>query len=143
MMARVIECTDLPRCQPNISRASSLHMGLLGFVAYDAEDAVALVRFDGCVQILAGPNDEAFHRHRYYSHGLKHYTIQELIDSPWIEELSKTLDRDGRVDQMPGMRHFVLAIKECAVDVAAELASCVGMFASHAEAMRAATALCE
>lgn len=144
MTTRVVECTDLPLCQPNVSDASSLHIGQIAYVAYDTDDdGVALLRFDACVQILTGPNDEAFHRHRYYPLGLKHYTIQELVNSPWIAELSATLDRDGRVDRMPGMRHFVLALKECSVDAAAESVRCIGAFRSHSEAMRAAIAFAE
>jgi hypothetical protein len=142
MTTRVVECTNLPLCEPNDSDASSLHMDRIGYVAYDTDDdGVALVRFDGCVQILSGPNDEAFHHHRYYSLGLKHYTIQEIVGSPWIAELSAILDRDGSVERLPGVRHFVLALKEGSVDVAAESARSVGVFDSHQEAMRAAIAL--
>lgn len=141
MQLKAIECTNLPACHPDLSDATSLHMREIGFVAYDTEDEIALLRFDGCVQMLMGPNDEAFHNHRFYPLGLKHYTIQEIVSSPWIAELSRILDRDGRADSLPGTRHFVLALKECAVDVAASSVDCIGRFASHAEALNAAIAL--
>jgi len=115
----------------------------VALVAYDVQtpvDAVALLRFDRCLHLATnGPNDEALHRHRYFSFGLKHYTIQEILHSPWIPELSAKLDRDGREDRWPEARHFVLALKENTVDVAADSVTVIGVYPSWTAANDAAS----
>lgn len=141
MKPEVVECGQMPACDPNSSTASSLHIGTDGFVAYDSQADVILLKCEGCIQIVAGPNDEAFHRHRFYALGLHHDAIQELTNSPWIQELSTTFDRDGLSDRLPGGRHFVLALKECSVDIAAKSIEAIGRYASHHDAMRAALTL--
>lgn len=141
--AKVVELTDLPACDSCISQSSTHLFGNVALVAYDVKsplDAVALLRFDRCLHLTTnGPNDEAFHQHRYFSLGLRLYTIQEILQSPWIPELSAKLDRDGRRDRWPEARHFVLALKENTVDVAADSVTVVGIYPSWSAANDAAS----
>jgi len=141
MTPRVIELTDLPRSDSNIADASVLVHRDAAFVSYDArsDPEVALIRFDRPWRVVTnGPNDEGFHRHPYASFGLGAYAIQEIVDSPWIPDVSASHSKHGRRDWLDGCRHFVIALKETTVDVAAERVSLVGLFDSHTEAMRAA-----
>ncbi len=139
----VVELAGLPACDANVSDASVLVQGGRAFIAYDVGGAdrgrVALVRLEGVRHVVTeGPNDEAFHRHRFYSLGLRHYAVQEICGSPWIEEVASVLNRDGDREALRGYRHFVFALKETTVDAIARDAVAVGVFGSHREAMGAA-----
>jgi hypothetical protein len=83
-------------------------------------NSVALVRLSGVRHLLlGGPNDEALHRHPYFSLGLEHYTMHEVTNSPWCALVSSQVDKDGRTDQLRGCRHFVFALKETCIDAIA------------------------
>lgn len=141
---RVVELTELPACEPNVSNAAALVLNGDAYVTYDTQapdDPIALLRFASVVTLHApGPNDEAFHNHRWYSLGLKPYTLQEVVNSPWIDELRAQQHKDRLLCLRPGLRHFVLALKETTVDVLAVGVVLVGRFASHTEAIRSALA---
>jgi hypothetical protein len=149
----VVELIDLPVCEPNVSDAIVLVSTAAGFrmafVAFDTWDpdrpdqprGVALVRFDRIRQVIArGPNDEALHRHPFFSLGLRHYTLQEIVHSPWNALVSSLLDKDGRVNRCEDARHFVLAFKETCVDVLADGYALIGIFPSQDTALSAARA---
>ena len=142
MKPTIVELTDLPACDANISAASTLTIGSTAFVAYDTDESrvgSALLRFRGCLRLVAGgPNDEAFGNHPYYAHGLQHYALQEVVGSPWIREVSSILDRHGDKNRWSECRQFVLALKEDCIDVAAESAELVDVYQSHASALQAA-----
>jgi hypothetical protein len=81
----------VPTPSPNGSDAVVMMRDGAAMVAYGAitggRDHIAGVRFDDCVQVVAGgPNDEALHQHRWFSLGLRHYTIQVCGDSPWARD---------------------------------------------------------
>lgn len=152
MKPPAIKLPDLPPCEPNVSTASVLTGFRSGgarsaWIAYDAKgpdwpndgDVVALVRLDDVAQLVTnGPNDEAFRNHPFYHHGLRHYTIQELIDSPWIAMTLSMLHKDRVPTNTRGRRHFVFALKETTVDCLAALAAFVGFFPTHGDAIAAA-----
>lgn len=136
---RVIELTSVPRSDSNIADASVLVLRDATYISYEArtDPEIALMRFNHPRRVITnGPNDEGFHRHPYASLGLEYYRIQEIVDSPWIAEVSASCHKDGRPDWLIGCRHFVVALKETTVDVAAEDVAFVGLFCTHAEAMR-------
>jgi len=142
MPPSVIELSAFPVCDSNVSDAEPLRSESSAFVSYDIcepEDSVALLRVEHCARLIdKGPNDESFHKHPCYSIGLRHYTIQEVIDSPWLADVAKTLDRDRHISHPKHLRHSVLALKETTVDIAARDIALLGVFPSHAFAMQAA-----
>lgn len=102
-----------------------------------------VVLFHGCSTIDPdGPNDEAFHNLPWFGLGLQHYTLQEIIESPWVRERARIRHKDGIY--VPGMvdrgRHFVLAFKENTIECIASSYELVGSFETvrmaEAEAMR-------
>lgn len=148
---QVAKLTDLPACDSCVSNASVMHGTRLAnnrhlscaWIAYEVttpEGGVALVRLnDAAYSVANGPNDEAFHNHPFYSLGLEFYEIQEIVNSPWIEDVLTMLHKD-RVFKGPGScRHFVFALKETTVDCIAESADFVGVFPTHKAAMAAAS----
>lgn len=153
--AHVIDLTNLPACEPNTSNASVLqsfcrsetHQWVCVWIAYEAkgpnwpndDDVVALVRLVRAAYVIAnGPNDEALKNHRYFHLGLTLYSLQEIVNSPWIEEVLTMLDRDRTYAGPRGLRHFVFALKETTVDCIAESAEFIGLFPTHKAAMAAA-----
>ncbi len=67
--------------------------GSIGFdevqmVDSQSEDALAIVRFDGCVATQMGdPNDEVLQGHPLYGRGLQGYRPMLVRNSPWIKQL--------------------------------------------------------
>ncbi len=54
------------------------------------DHGIVTIKFNGFAQFKFGnPNDEAIHGHPLYKLGLKHYSIQKVIDSEWIKELTR------------------------------------------------------
>lgn len=138
----VVELAELPRAASCCADALAIWSGSVAYVSYEVhspEGRFALLRFDGTRLVVGpGPNDEAFHNHPLYQFGLQHYAIQELRHSPWIPELHGILHKDGVRPARSDLRHFVLALKECSVDVIAESVRVVGEFASCEAAMLSA-----
>jgi hypothetical protein len=53
-------------------------------------ESLALVEFVGCVSAkLGSPNDEVFEGHPLYGRGLDGYTAQRVVNSRWLEAVSK------------------------------------------------------
>lgn len=147
MPPKVVELTDLPHCCSNTYGASVLAHGSSVFVAYavqdnDADFKSALLHFKRAIHVIAmGPNDEAFGNHPYYSLGLQAYTLQEIVQSPWISEVSSVLNKDGLRNWFPDARHFVLAFKETCVDVLAQSVEFTGTFHGRTAAIQHALTL--
>lgn len=146
---RVVELHDLPPADPNTARVIPILWDRAVHVVYqvasggEADDGpFAVVSFDGCLGFLGfGPNDEALHRHPLFEHGVKHYAIQEIVDSPWVEERARLLHKDG--DPRPfrdGQRHFLLAMKENSFECAARGYSLLGVYPSYGAARDAVIA---
>lgn len=54
------------------------------------DEGISTVKFSQFAQYKFGnPNDEAISGHPYYKNGLQAYTIQEVKESDWVEELRK------------------------------------------------------
>lgn len=149
MKPTTVELTALPPCEPNVSTASVLTGSRSGhsWISYDAQGpdwpngnpVIALVRLDDVAQLVTdGPNDEAFHNHPFFRYGLRHYTIQELVDSPWIGMILSMLHKDRAPTNNRGRRHFIFALKETTIDCIATSATFVGYFPTHSDAMAAA-----
>lgn len=145
---RVAELTDLPRCDPNLSAGSvfkaQARKGLV--VVYESQgpgwpdsEHWAVVCFSPCACVVCGgPNDEALGNHPLFASGLRFYTLQEVIDSPWLAERCRIQDKDANPHPpwwLGRCRHFVLAFKENTVEVMAERYELLGQYVSRSVAM--------
>lgn len=141
----VIELTDIPSVEPNSSDEMFLALPRV-FVIYQVSPITegpfgfVLLEMKNCRAIHGGgPNDEALRNHRCYEYGLQAYTLQEVVNSPWIEEHARYQHRDGKTNLMPPeMRHFVFALKEGAIDCLATGYKMHGPFNSMRDACNAA-----
>jgi hypothetical protein len=136
MSDRFVEVPHVPTPSPNVSDAVVMMRDGVTMLAYGAitggRDHVAGVRFDDCVQVVAGgPNDEALHQHRWFSLGLRHYTIQVCSDSPWAREVLASRDKHGIAHDAHRYQHFVLALKDTTIDVLAASITHVDLAKEH------------
>ncbi len=140
---------QLPRPSPDVDGASHV-VTQDAWIAYSvAQSVVRPDSFDVALVVVrnplaieaSGPNDEAFHQHPYYNLGLKHYDIQEIQHSPWLEIVASRQSKNGSPGpRRPHTRHIVFALKESSLDVAGELPEFQGFFRSKEEAMQHAVA---
>jgi hypothetical protein len=75
---------------------------------------------------MSGPNDEALSGHRLWSSGLNDVLwMGEVLDSSWIAAQERTNSVHDRHDpaRFAALRHFVVLLKECVVEVTAETIS--------------------
>ncbi|MEZ5994554.1 MAG: hypothetical protein R3C25_02270 [Hyphomonadaceae bacterium] len=74
--------------QAGASQDGSVGYGEPQVVDSRADDALAIVRFDGCVSTQMGdPNDEVFQGHPLYGRGLQGYRPMVVRNSAWINQL--------------------------------------------------------
>lgn len=137
-----IELSDIPDCCPCTSLGRVLTFGSTLIVIYEinqvnAADGMywAAIRCDCFLAAQwGGPNDEAFHNHPLYSadpDGIRHYTMQEVIGSPWIRERAAIADAKRNADRlMTDQHHFIFAFKENCVECVAESCVSLGVFPS-------------
>lgn len=146
---RVVELRDLPPADPNCASVVPIICGRAVYAVYlvasggESDDGpYAVVAFDGCRSFLGGgPNDEALHRHPLFEHGVMHYAIQEIVDSPWVEERARLLHKDGDPGFFgDGQRHFLFALKEDSFECMANGYSLLGVYPSYGEARSAVLA---
>ncbi len=147
-----VEIKDLPTCCPGTSSATVLAYPGTVRLMYETRDSPwpdsdswAVIRFHDCGPYHGGgPNDEAAHNHRLYKHGLLVYSIQEVLNSPWLREQNAINHKDGNPDtRLARRRHFILALKETLFECAANGYSLVGEFNSSEAAYRALCGLDE
>jgi hypothetical protein len=146
---RIVELNDLPKANPNTASVVPIVCGAGVYAVYQvasddlSDDApCAVVSFEGCLSFLGdGPNDEALHNHPLFKCGLQPYAIQEVLDSPWVEERARLLHKDGNPHLFgDGQRHFIFALKENSFECAARSYSLLGSFPSYQEARDAVLA---
>lgn len=148
MTPQIEELANVPPPSADISGASVLVVGTDAFVAYETsssdDEFIALVHFRHCLRVMTGgPNDEAFGNHRFYQFGLRPYTVQRLVGSPWIEEVQKERHKFRTPTPNLSLHHIVFALKGAAVDVLATNVEFVGLFPTHRAAMEAAVSSSE
>jgi hypothetical protein len=94
-----------------------------GFAFETPDGDGATAHFARCVVVTFGfPNDETQHGHRLWSAGLRHYSVNEIFGSPWIEQLrnvERVHDRAPAVP-FPHARHFVLTFEDSILEAIAE-----------------------
>lgn len=145
----IAQLADLPACSADMTEADVLLIGTTAFVAYSvagsgATGQAALVRFTSiCHAVARGPSAGVFTSHPYFSNGLKDSGVQEVVSSPWIEAISSILNSEAGGESPPGIRHFVLGLKESTVDILCRGYELVGLFPSRGAALRAAVELNE
>ena len=130
----VVVVNNIPAPDSNTSDVAALWVGCTACLIYGIQselDEHALVLARRCTRlVLGGPNDEAFHRHRFFDLGLKPARCQKIEESPWIAEISRETDKDGNVSRISTLRHFVFASKESSVDALCESLELVAVSAS-------------
>jgi hypothetical protein len=93
----------------------------------DPDQRPVVLRWEHChASAMEPPNDEALDGHRLYDCGLKDVLwCGEVHDSSWITDL----ERRNRVHDQHDpaayerLRHFILPLKECVVEIVAETVS--------------------
>jgi hypothetical protein len=90
----------------------------------DPDGRLVVLSWEGCSSAsLTPPNDEALAGHRLYGKGLEDVLwIGEVMESEYIarlEVMNRVHDRHDP-DRYAGLRHFVLPLKECTVEVVSE-----------------------
>lgn len=94
--------------------------GTYANVRSDSDDGVATVRLSSYAQFKFGnPNDEAINGHPYYKHGLQPYTIQEVFDSDWIEELRlmNSIHPYHSDEQFKDFRHLIFFFHDTCFEI--------------------------
>jgi hypothetical protein len=90
----------------------------------DADQRPVRLVWSGCVAaVMQLPNDEAISGHRLYAKGLSTVVwAGEVLESQWIADLERQNRVHPRHDPaafVAGLRHFILPLKECTVEVIA------------------------
>jgi hypothetical protein len=81
-------------------------------------DLIGVIEWLGCGgAVLGGPNDEAFHGHRLWDHGLSKvgaYGSAVVENSAWIEELERAnrVHAQHRLEAFAAFRHFILGFHD-------------------------------
>ena len=72
-----------------------------------------VIEFLGCLATQFGyPNDEALAGHPLYRLGLRPYGVFEVIDSSWLERLSRQNKAAFPSSSLNGLRHFVITFHD-------------------------------
>lgn len=145
--AKVVELTDLPPPEPNIQDVQFMMFNGRAHVIYLTNRApheydFVVVEFSGVADVVGGgPNDEAFHNHALARYGLKHYSLQEVVNSPWRRERALIRHKDRVVTPRAlALRHFVFSFKEGTFECLAEKYALVGRYSDFDSAFREAAA---
>lgn len=111
------------------------------YVVPDGRNVV--IRFERCILFKFGaPNDETLHGHPLYAHGLQHYSVHSVLNSPWVAEIEKINSVHRMHDRsrfLKGLRHYIFTFHdstlECLVKIDNENAMTVSVFDTRPEAL--------
>jgi hypothetical protein len=95
------------------------HAAVRGLGPEDAQEPVAIVRFNVCrAQMWGPPNDEAFAGHPLASRGLHPYGAFEVVHSSWIRRLERmnAVHPRHRPEVFWQLRHVVLAFHDTTLE---------------------------
>ena len=100
----------------------------------DVDQRPVMLIWGGCrAAVMQPPNDEAISGHRLYTRGLRDVLwAGEVLHSQWIADLEQQNRVHSSHDAsrfVAGLRHFILPLKECTVEVIAS--SCQVMRSEH------------
>jgi len=77
------------------------------------EEKIARFNFKHCQQLRFGsPNEDLLSSHYLYKQGLESYSIFEVRDSSWIDELKTTLYSNSRLNVLEGYKHLVFCFHD-------------------------------
>jgi len=83
-------------------------------------DQICSIRFSQCIiHTLGHPTDETLASHPYAEDGLTLYTLQEVMDSPWAEDLMNdhSIHPLHNEADWKEYRHFILPFKDSCFEV--------------------------
>ena len=86
-------------------------------------DGIVTVKFNRFAQFKFGsPNDEAMEGHPLYELGLEPYSIQKVIESEWIKELSKmnSVHPYHKDEHFSNYEHFIFFFHDTCFEIVAE-----------------------
>lgn len=89
----------------------------------EEDDGIVTVKFDRFAQFKFGnPNDEAMKGHPLYDLGLRPYSIQKVVDSEWIKELTKmnSVHPYHKDEQFEKYEHFIFFFHDTCFEIVAE-----------------------
>ena len=89
----------------------------------EKDDGIVTIKFDRFAQFKFGnPNDEAMEGHPLYDLGLEPYSIQKVIDSEWIKELTKmnSIHPYHKDEQFDKFEHFIFFFHDTCFEIVAE-----------------------
>lgn len=92
-------------------------------VRTDNDDGIVTIKFNFFLQFKFGyPNDEAIEGHPLCKLGLRAYSIQKVIDSEWIKELSKmnSIHPAHQDEHFSEYEHFIFFFHDSCFEVVAE-----------------------
>ena len=150
---RILELTDLPTAESTAQGVELISLCGVTLLLYEINPhrgeeprerpSYAVVDLGHCASIATGPNDEAFQNHPLYGYGMEFYAIQEVVNSPWIEERSKVMNKDRDPTYLREYRHFVFAFKEGMVECLSRSYRLAGTYPTYEDALRAAVGLAQ
>ncbi len=86
------------------------------------KDKYAVVNFPMANQFYFGsPNDEALGGHRLYGKGLKFYSVHEVMNSTWLEELEKQNSvhpQHNKDNYLKDMKHYIFTFHDSTLELA-------------------------
>ena len=85
-------------------------------------DKFAVVSFPMVNQFIFGsPNDEALNGHPLYEQGLKFYSVHEVANSTWLDELEKqnsTHPQHNKKRFLQDMKHYIFTFHDSTLELA-------------------------
>lgn len=129
---KVVEWSDAPQMDTGAPIPSIVLREEGLYVAYAVSGQgqdYAIVRFRGVLQHTFGyPNDEALGQHPLFKIGLKFYAFNEVVASPYVEDLAKRNEKafPGRAGRILERRHWVVTFHDETLEVIGEVVEFLG-----------------
>jgi hypothetical protein len=106
-----------------------IHAGRSLRIAYRAscdmlEEKWVVVTFERYSKFCFGhPNEEVLHGHPLYAYGLKFYSVHEVRNSPWIEEIEKINSVHSRHSKalFADDRHWIFTFQDETLEVISDV----------------------
>ncbi|UJH91712.1 hypothetical protein LZ575_03230 [Antarcticibacterium sp. 1MA-6-2] len=89
----------------------------------ESDERFVTIKFDRYAQFKFGnPNDEAISGHPLYKFGLQPYSVQKVVESEWIKELTKmnSIHPYHNNEQFTKYQHFIFFFHDTCFEIVAE-----------------------
>lgn len=124
-LEEIVELGDIPSMdsgapQPKIIASEQ---NLILTYTQSQGGSVVTVKFDSpLLHIFGAPNDETLHGHPLYGGGIHYYSINEVTNSGWIDDIKKAQSIHPRYDsdRFSAYRHFIFAFHDSTFECVAK-----------------------